>query len=266
MANPEMSNLDAESRRLRAQAALTWQKEARTLSWLGLQDGMEVLELGCGPGFITEQLLDLLPHGRVTALDIAPGAIASARQYLHGKADDRLTFVQASIMDTGLPENSYDFAIARFIFQHLPDPLGAAEEVRRVLRPGGKLAIIDSDDGIVGIIDPPVPGMQTTIEKFGKVQESRGGNRLVGRRLLRILKSAGFTGTDFEVVAAHSDALGLEPFLPQFSPGRLLVLTNAGLMSEQDVQDARAEYDAFLNSPEPMIMMLLLLACGAKQQ
>ena len=48
---------EAEVKRLASQARGGWGKEARTLSWFGLQDGMSVLELGSGPGFITEQLL-----------------------------------------------------------------------------------------------------------------------------------------------------------------------------------------------------------------
>jgi predicted methyltransferase len=51
----------AEIERLAAQAHSGWDKESWTLSWFGLNDGMSVLELGSGPGFITEQLLTLVP-------------------------------------------------------------------------------------------------------------------------------------------------------------------------------------------------------------
>jgi len=54
-------DVTAEIQRLAAQARSGWDKESRTLSWFGLKDGMSVLELGSGPGFITEQLVALLP-------------------------------------------------------------------------------------------------------------------------------------------------------------------------------------------------------------
>ena len=54
-------SLHAEVERLRDQALMCWEKDARTLEWFGLHNGMSVLELGSGPGFITEQLLAVLP-------------------------------------------------------------------------------------------------------------------------------------------------------------------------------------------------------------
>ena len=257
---------DSEVERLRAQALLSWEKEARTLAWFGLQDGMSVLELGSGPGFVTEQLLALLPRSHVTAVEIDPVLIQKAHLHLQGKAGDRLRFVEASIMDTGLPANSFDFAIARLIFQHLPDPVGAAGEVLRVLKPGGKLAIVDSDDAIWGLADPAVPEVGRILEAYGQAQAARGGNRLVGRQLWRILQAAGFTPLDLEAIAIHSDALGIEAFLPQFDPDRFLPLVRAGLVSEQEIQQIRASREAFLAADRPTILMVMLMACGEKPQ
>lgn len=257
-------DLDTEIQRLRAQVLLSWEQEARALVRSGLQDGMSILELGCGPGFVTEQLLDMFPTSPVTALEIDPGLLGKAKQYLQGKADGRLRFVEASIQETGLPDNSVDFAIGRLIFQHLPDPLGAAKEVLRVVKPGGKLAIIDIDDGIFGLIDPPIPELPAVLEKYGQAQALRGGNRLIGRRLWRILKTAGFENVEMEAVLTHSDALGIEPFLPQIDPDRLLPLVRAGLISQQELESVRVSRDTFLASPEPFFLLLMLLVCGAK--
>jgi ubiquinone/menaquinone biosynthesis C-methylase UbiE len=250
--------------RLRAQALLAWEKEARTLAWFGLEDGMSVLELGSGPGFVTEQLLALLPTSSITALEIDPKLIEKAKQYLGEGAGERLSMVEASITDTGLPDNHFDFAIARMLFQHLPDPIVAAREVLRVLRPGGKLAIIDIDDAVWGLIDPPLPELERVFELYGRAQAARGGNRLVGRGLWRILEAAGFEALDLEVVAAHSDALGVEAFLPQFDPERLTPLVKAGLMSEGELHQLREAREEFLAAERPTILMVLMMACGSK--
>lgn len=143
-------DLDQELHRLHVQTDLGWPKEARALTWFGLQDGMTVLELGSGPGFITGHLLDLIPHSVITCLEIDPTMIAQAEQYLQDRQGDRVKFVSGSIMDMPLPDNVYDIAFARFLFQHLPDPVGAAREVLRVLRPGGKLVIHDIDADLGG--------------------------------------------------------------------------------------------------------------------
>jgi hypothetical protein len=56
-ANTYNLEFEGEIQRLKAQVLLSWEKEARTLKWFGLADGMNVLEAGSGPGFFTEKLL-----------------------------------------------------------------------------------------------------------------------------------------------------------------------------------------------------------------
>ena len=59
-----------EVNRLETQAKLGWKKEFRTLKWLGLKDGMRILDVGSGTGVYTELLLENLPHSSVTALEV----------------------------------------------------------------------------------------------------------------------------------------------------------------------------------------------------
>lgn len=254
----------AEIQRLAAQARLGWEKEARTLFWFGLKDGMSLLELGSGPGFITEALLTLLPSSPITCVEIDPTLLKQAEQYLQNKANNRVRLIERSVMDTRLADNSFDFAYARLLFQHLPDPIGAAKEIWRVLRPGGKFVIYDIDDDIFGLIEPTVPEWPSVLEKFAQAQATQGGNRRVGRSLWRILKAAGFSNLDLEVVASHSDNIGIEPFLPQMDPDRLLPLVKVGLMSGQELEKIRASRDKFLASPEPYILTLSLMVYGEK--
>ncbi len=259
-------SLDAEIARLRTQALLSWVKEARILTWFGLRDGMSVLEPGSGPGFITEQLLELLPHSQITALDRDPMLNQRAADYLQGKGEGRLRILEASVMDISLPDNSFDFTIARFLFQHLPDPVGAAKEMWRVLKPGGKLVITDIDDALWGMADPRIEEMTTVLDKYSKAQAARGGNRLIGRRLGRILSAAGFQNFDLEAVAISSDTHGVEAFMPQIDADRMWPLVKAGLMTEQEVEDLRDSGDRFLNSEQPFILMLTFMACGEKPE
>lgn len=225
---------------------------------------MSLIELGSGPGFITESLLTLVPNSPITCLEIDPTLLKQAEQYLPNKANHRLHFVEGSVMNIRLADNSFDFAYARLLFQHLPDPIGAAKEIWRILKPSGKIVIYDIDDEIFGLIQPPIPEFAAILEKYGQAQSARGGNRRVGRSLWRILKAAGFCNLDLEVVASHSDNIGIEPFLPQVDPDRLLPLVKVGLMSEQELEKIRASRDKFLASPEPYILTLSLMVCGEK--
>src|SRR5438874_9036969 len=122
-------NIEKEVERLRGQALWGWDKESRNLTWFGLQDGMSILEVGSGPGFVTEQLLALYPNSHVTCVEIDPDLASRADEYLqsHG-LQGRYAIVQSDVMKMELPDNIFDFAYARLIFQHLPDPRGALLE------------------------------------------------------------------------------------------------------------------------------------------
>src|SRR6266851_5241817 len=124
------SRLHADVERLRAQALLSWPTEARALAALGLADGMSVLEVGSGPGFITQALLDTWPNSTITAVDLDPNMCVVARE----RADERVTVIEASILQTDVPSNTFDFALARFVLQHVAAPDLAMTEILRLLK------------------------------------------------------------------------------------------------------------------------------------
>lgn len=262
--NPESCGWDVEIERMCVQACLSWEQEARLLTWLGLEDGMSVLELGSGPGFVTEKLLSLLPNSPITALDVNPEMHKKAQEYLGNRFSNRIQWIEASVMKMNLPEESYDFAIARLLFQHLSKPIEAAQEVLRVLKPGGKLAIIDIDTALWGIVEPYIPELQPIYEKYAQVQSNHGGNRFIGRRLWRILQSAGYNNLRLEAFVYHSDELGIEPFMAQMQPERLLPAVQVNLISPLEMAIAHRAYEKFLKSPNAYILMVGLIACGEK--
>jgi len=255
---------ESEFHRLEAQALVSWKKEARLLEWLGLKDGMSILELGSGPGFVTQQLLSLAPHGRITAVDVDPEMQRQARARLPEIENGRLVSIQASATNTGLPDNSFDFDIARLLFQHLQDPVEAAKETLRVLKPRGKLAVIEIDAALWGIVEPQSPGLLPVFEKVARSPGRRGGNRLIGRRLWRILEAAGFENLRLEAFVYHSDEIGIEAFKPQLDPDRLLPQVTEGCISLLEFASVQAAYNHFLSSPDPYILMLGLIGCGEK--
>jgi ubiquinone/menaquinone biosynthesis C-methylase UbiE len=257
-------DLDKELQRLHLQVLLSWKKEARTLGWFGLNDQMSVLELGSGPGFYTEQLLNLLPNSQITALEIDPVLVKQSQQYLQNKADHRLQIIEASVMETGLPDNSFDFVIARLVLEHISNPPGAFKEALRVLKPGGKLVIIGGDRNMMMLIDPLFPEFDLINEKAAQFQINRGGDPFLGRKLWRILQTAGFENLDLETIAYHSDDVGIEAISEQFQPEHFLHLASLGMLSAQEAENTIAAMNKFLNSENPFILILGFMACGQK--
>lgn len=253
-----------EVQRLKVQAMMGWEKEFRNLQWFGLQDGMRILEVGCGPGFVTEQLAKRLPNSPITGLDMDRDLLKHAEGLLDEQAQKNVNFIQTSVFDTGLPDNRYDFVVARMLFLHLYKPEEAVRELHRVLKPGGKLVIIDIDDGIFGIVQPDIEGFQSITQKFTEMQGKAGGNRLIGRSLPRLMQKTRFTAIELEMVAVHSDLAGVEGFQIQFDPRRFEGFYRNGVLSEREFLAISNVSKRLEEDPESYAMMLFMMVCGVK--
>lgn len=259
-------DLGNEIERLRIQVLWSWDKEARNLSWFGLRDGMSILELGSGPGFVTERLLALCPNSHVTCVEIDPDLALPAERYLQSRGlAGRYTIIQGDLMAMDLPGDSFDFAFARLVFQHLRDPRGAMDEIRRVLKPGGKLVIKDVDVGLGEIYGPRDPEAEAIEQKLHDGQQQRGGNPRIGRHLWRMLGAAGYENMDLEVVPVHTDKVGTEVIFPtEWDPGGYKPALDLGIMTEADLEIMRKAFIETDASPDKYALFVSLMVCGQK--
>lgn len=259
-------DVEKEIERLRAQALWGWDKEIRNLKWFGLEDGMHVLETGSGPGFITEQLLNGLPNSHVTCVELDPDLIARAENYLQSKGlEGRYTIVHGNLMHMDFPDNSFDFAFARLVFQHLPDPEGAAKEILRVLKPGGRLAITDVDSGLRAVINPESPEADAISRKMEESQKQRGGDRKIGRKLWKLLARVGYTNLDMESLIIHSDIEPIESMMPEeWDPGDFERSLQAGVLTQDDVEVMHKAHLEYLASDEKYALFPALMWCAQK--
>lgn len=163
-----------------------------------------------------------------------------------------------------LPDDSFDFVVARLIFLHLNHPDEAAKEIYRVLKPGGRLAIIDVDDGVFGAVNPDVPALHTVLMKISEYVAQHGGNRIIGRSLPRLLSGCGYIDVDIDSVLQHSDLLGIEGFKQQFNLNRFVHFAEKVVISSEEFAQLQQASDAINHSPEAYAMMNFITACGTK--
>ena len=120
-------------------------RSRRGSSCRDLNQGCRLLDAGCGPGTVTAGLARAVSPGRVIGLDAAPGVLEHARAHAAEEAVDNVRFVAGDIYDLDVPDAEFDVVYANQLLQHLADPVRAIGEMRRVLKPGGLLAVRDAD-------------------------------------------------------------------------------------------------------------------------
>ena len=164
-----------------------------------LHTGQDLLDVGCGPGTITLDLAARVAPGRVVGLDAAPAAVAEATARLEEVAADNVVFAVGSVYQLEWADASFDVAHAHQVLQHLTDPVAALGEMRRVLRPGGLLAVRDGDYG--GFFwSPADPLLDRWLELYHQVTARNDADADAGRHLAAWVRAAGFE--DLEVTSA----------------------------------------------------------------
>jgi ubiquinone/menaquinone biosynthesis C-methylase UbiE len=106
--------------------------------------GMTALDLGCGPGFFTLEMARLVgPSGRVTAADLQEGMLGKLKAKIQGTAlADRIRFHRCLPDRIGLAEK-FDFILVFYMLHEVPDQAGFIQEIASLLRPGGRILIVE---------------------------------------------------------------------------------------------------------------------------
>ncbi len=158
-----------------------------------LRPGLDLLDVGCGPGTITVDLASRLAPGRVTGVDRSP-EIVDAAAAAAGDAPN-LRFAVADVYGLDFPDNSFDVVHAHQVLQHLSDPVAALIEMRRVCRPGGIVAVRDGD--YAGFTWAPSDRrLDRWIDVYRQVARSNNAEPDAGRYLLGWAQRAGFASIE----------------------------------------------------------------------
>jgi SAM-dependent methyltransferase len=143
--------------RLDDPARLDYQPVRDVLGLLELTGSETVVDYGAGVGYLTLPLAAALPRGRVVAVDMSAELLAELGERLHGQAsqvavrttdgaaaaDERVELVHTTDNRVPLPDGSADAIVAVNLWHEIYDEPAALDELRRLLAPGGCLAIVD---------------------------------------------------------------------------------------------------------------------------
>ena len=102
-----------------------------------------------------------------------------------------VAFLQADIFNLPFKQQSFDHVFVCFVLEHLRDPLGALARLKRLLKGGGTMTVIEGDHGSA-YFHPDSADARRAIQCLIDVQATMGGDALIGRRLYPLLAEAGF--------------------------------------------------------------------------
>lgn len=155
-----------------------------------LRRTMSVLDVGCGPGNITAGLARKVDHGSIVGIDIEQSVIDIANAEQSGKAAN-LTFQVGDVYHLDFPDEHFDVVFAHQLLQHVGRPVAALEEMRRVLKTGGLLAVRDGDYGAF-VWYPSDEVLDRWMVLYHELTTRNGAQADAGRRLKAWAGAAGF--------------------------------------------------------------------------
>ncbi|GAA2007205.1 methyltransferase domain-containing protein [Microbacterium ulmi] len=156
-----------------------------------LRPGLRVLDVGAGPGTITIDLARLVAPGEVRGVDAAHDVVAKAAALAAERGIPNLTFAVDDAYALDAPDGAFDVVHAHQVLQHLARPVDALREFRRVLAPGGVVAVRDVDyEGVIW--HPRVPALDEWLGLYLRVHRSVTGEPAAGRVLKAWARAAGF--------------------------------------------------------------------------
>src|SRR5688500_399927 len=185
--------MEKELGRLKARVDLALEEQECLLRSCRLTATSRVIDCACGPGYVTRRLCDAVKRGFVLGVDIDPVQLRNAKETLRDVSPERYELVQADLYQHEFPRETYDLVYSRLTFAQLKDPVKAAANLRRALKPGGVLAAFDMDYRLPWQTLPESKAVKRLEKAWETYLTSRGMNVFVGLDLARsVLLEAGF--------------------------------------------------------------------------
>ncbi len=164
--------------------------------------GARILEPGCGTGAQTLPLALRFPESSFVSFDLSEMSLRRACSSL--TAVNNVSLLQADLIEPPFGQGTFDAALVSYLLEHLPDPGRALQIVRRLLRPGGVIHVVEGDHGSC-YFHPETEAARRAWECLIEVQRGIGGDSVIGRRLYPLLTGAGFANVSVSPRMVYAD-------------------------------------------------------------
>jgi SAM-dependent methyltransferase len=163
---------------------------------------------------------------------------------------------------------TFDLAHARFILEHVPDPLAVVRHMVRAVRPGGRVVLADDDHDVLRLWPEP-PGVYDVWRAYLRTYDRNGNDPIIGRRLVELLHAAGAkpvrnTWVFFGSCSGNASFAPLVANLASILEGARPAMERAGLVDPALVNDALRGLRAWGRRPDAALWFSICWAEGVK--
>jgi SAM-dependent methyltransferase len=159
---------------------------------MALRGDERIIDFGSGLGQFTRAMARAVPRGCVVGVERDEKQLDGAKQ-LASEDNVVVDFRRGDVLNLELPREewgSFDVAHARFILEHVPDPLRVVRTMVRAVKPGGRIVLADDDHDVMRLWPEP-PGFYDLWRAYIRTYDRIGNDPFVGRRLVELLHRAG---------------------------------------------------------------------------
>jgi ubiquinone/menaquinone biosynthesis C-methylase UbiE len=218
-----------------------------------LKAGMDVLDCGCGPGTVTLGFAELVAPGNAVGTDIEESQVTLATENASRRNISNARFEVGNIYHLPFADASFDAVFTSAVMGNLWEPGLALHEIRRVLKPGGVVALKEFDHG-GDIAYPPEPAMAQYEELYRRLRRENGHDPEGGRKIGARLFDAGFR--DVRMSASYESLSGPETlrgaaqvFIGLLSEGWSKAFQSRGWATPEDIEAMKDAWLRFAEAP-----------------
>ncbi len=211
---------------------------------LALRPGESVLDIGVGPGLLAvEMAAEVGAAGRVCGIDVSESMLAIARSRAEVPGGATVALGPGDANHVPYPDGTFDAVVSTQVFEYVGDVAGALAEVRRVLRPGGRILLLDTDWDSVVWRSGDDDRMARVLAAF----EHHAADPRLPRTLKGSLERAGFDVARPQVVPMFN--VGFDP--ATYSAGLLQIIAGYVVGRDGVTADEAAAWAADLRALGP---------------
>ena len=232
-----------------------------------LRRGMDVLDCGCGSGTITIGLADAVSPGEVVGVDHEPAQLNQARALAAERGVHNVRFETADLFALPFADATFDAAFAHAVLMRVGDRRAALQEMRRVVRPGGVVAIKDlCSDG--QIMEPFTPLLREFFELLDRARAHHGVARSSPQLYRALMREAGLAEVE---ASASCRSYGTPEQLKvitglHLSQARGIAFrqtaTEAGWTTDDHLDEICSEIEAWCDHPDAFRVQLWCAGVG----